>query len=161
MNLFLDTEWANNESLELVSLGILSEDERHRFYAERNPLPDDASEFVQRTVYPLLERGDAAISDIEFTRSLRRFLDGIDDPVVLHDSRTDRKLLYQALGGFGRPGDYGLMPRLRTVQIQFDDIRPGIERYFCARPEANARRHHAMDDAEALRFAFREATQPM
>lgn len=50
----------------------------------------------------------------------------------LHDILTDRKLRYQTLGGFGRSGSYALMPRPRTVQIQLDEIRQGIERHFCA-----------------------------
>lgn len=108
--------------------------------------------------HALLEREGYAMTDLELTRSLRRFLEGIDDPVLLHDGLRDRKVLYRALGGFGHVGDFGLMPRLRTVHVLFDDIRPGIKRYFKAHPEADKRRHHTLVDAEALRWAYIEAT---
>lgn len=42
MNLFLDTEWADVIGNELMSLALVSEDGRHTFYAERDPLPSGA-----------------------------------------------------------------------------------------------------------------------
>ncbi|WP_232310283.1 3'-5' exoribonuclease [Pseudoxanthomonas mexicana] len=44
--LFLDTEWADPTGSELVSLALITEDGIHRFYAERDPLPDVATDFV-------------------------------------------------------------------------------------------------------------------
>src|SRR3546814_16305115 len=72
--LFLDTEWADASGQQLVSLALLSEDCVHRFYAEIDPLPTSTTLFVRTVVYPLLQRGDAALSATQFTRRLRRFL---------------------------------------------------------------------------------------
>jgi hypothetical protein len=45
--LFLDTEWADLPGEELVSLALISADGRDQFYAERDPLPSDATDFVR------------------------------------------------------------------------------------------------------------------
>lgn len=95
--LFLDTEWADVLGAELVSLALVSADGRHRFYAERNPLPANPTDFVKVAVYPLLDRDDTALSDAAFTTELRRFLCAIDAPCVLFDYFNDRALLWHAL----------------------------------------------------------------
>lgn len=97
--LFLDTEWADTPGAALVSLGIVSADGLHVFYAERNPLPNDATEFVCNVVYPLLERGEAAVPDAVFGHSLRHFLSRIESPAILADHPNDLRLLRYALAG--------------------------------------------------------------
>lgn len=64
MSVFLDAEWADNDTLELVSLGLVSQDGRHRFYAERHPLPAAPSPFVASDVYPLLVRTPTRLSSL-------------------------------------------------------------------------------------------------
>lgn len=81
--LFLDTEWADVLGAELVSLAVVSADGRESFYAERDPLPECPTDFVRSAVYPLLDRGSVALSDVEFTTELRQFLCGIEAPFVL------------------------------------------------------------------------------
>lgn len=83
--LFLDTKWADEAGTELVSLALVSEDGQRAFYAEREPLPLTATDFVRWTVYPLLDRGPAAMPDAAMTAALRQFLLGIDHPYVLAD----------------------------------------------------------------------------
>ena len=75
IRLFLDSEWANDALRELVSLALISEDAAHVFYAERDPLPGMPSSFVRDTVYPLLNRGQAAMTDNAMTDALRSFLE--------------------------------------------------------------------------------------
>lgn len=158
IRLFLDTEWANDASRELVSLALVSQDTAHRFYAERDPLPGAPSSFVRSVVYPLLERGDFAVIDAEFTRQLRAFLCQFSEPpLVLYDAQLDVRLLTHALDGFGRAGDYGPMPNFQPILITFGDVLANIETYFDLYPESKARRHHAAVDAEALRWAFDQA----
>jgi len=53
MRLFLDCEWADEQGCDLVSLGLVSEDGHHRFYAEVSPLPQEPNDFVRRTASPL------------------------------------------------------------------------------------------------------------
>ena len=75
MILFIDTEWADALANELVSLALVSDCGRFEFYAEREPLPSAGNDFVRDVVYPLLERGERALPDPQFTlnRSTYRF----------------------------------------------------------------------------------------
>ena len=81
MHLFLDTEFtdANLLKAELISLALVSEDGVNELYLERNPLPGRCSAFVRANVCPLLDRGSAAVPDVEFTRRLRAFLRKISE----------------------------------------------------------------------------------
>jgi hypothetical protein len=76
MMLFLDTEWADStsEGCQLVSLGLVGYDERFQWYAERDPLPLSAPDFVHQVVYPLLERGTYAMGDSQIAESLQAFI---------------------------------------------------------------------------------------
>ena len=104
-------------------------------------------------VYPLLDRGIAALPDREFTAALRIFLAQFDDPIVLADSALDFMILSHAINGFDRGG---LMPAplYRPMLVTFGEVLMRIEEHFETQPEARARRHHAGVDAEALRLAF-------
>lgn len=153
VRLFLDTEWQNETARELVSLALVSQDGQHRFYAERDPLPDAPSSFVREVVYPLLDRGPAALTDAVFSADLRIFLAQFKDPLVLADDALDFSMLSHVLGRFGQPG-LPPAPPYRPMLITFGDVLMRIEDYFDAHPEAKARRHHALVDAEALRWAF-------
>lgn len=162
--LFLDTEWADTLGSELVSLAMVDEAGQHRFYAEVSPLPKDPTDFVKRVVYPLLEHGDCAMQKTDITRELRRFLAQFDAPFVLFDYGVDGALFLYALNGFDLPASleasWGRLPKVSQTHMLRDDVKPLIERYFRDHyPELNRRRHHAMVDAEALRWAFLEAVK--
>lgn len=150
--LFLDTEWATDASRELVSLALVNADGSRRFYAERDPLPAVASAFVRSSVYPLLERGNAALPDHQFAQELRAFIASFDHPHVHFDGQVDKVQLNQALAKFGR--DKEDIPLYVPVHVSRQDVMDELERYFQNKPEALARRHHAAVDAEALRYAF-------
>jgi len=122
MNLFLDTEWADPQGQQLVSLALISECGEHVFYAERDPLPMTPTGFVRNVVYPLLDRGRHAMDDRLFTTRLRRFLSGMDHPCPIFDHGGDAVLLQHALAGFNLPSaeaeSCGPIPRatlLRTA----------------------------------------------
>lgn len=156
MRLFVDAEWQNEATYELVSLALISQDRRHRFYAERDPLPDAPSSFVREVVYPLLERGSAALADAEFATQLCAFLAQFENPIVLGDDQRDFSLLTHALNSFGQPS-VNPKPTYRPTLVTFGDVLARIEDYFEAHPEARKRRHHALVDAEALLWAFEGA----
>lgn len=160
--LFLDTEWADVIGADLVSLALISEDGRRVFYAERDPLPANATDFVRAVVYPLLEREHVALPDMEFTRRLRAFLDEIPSPYILFDYPNDGTLLRHALTGFGAELAADLcgpqpMP-VMTKMLRDGDMTAVLEAWFGSHPEALAKRHHALVDAQALRMAWRIAT---
>ncbi|WP_242733500.1 hypothetical protein [Xanthomonas translucens] len=81
---------------ELVSIGLVSEDGVHRFYAERAPLPATPTDFVRHVVYPLLQGG---LSSMAMTTGLRAFLGADQAPLVLADYAHDLVLLRYVLAG--------------------------------------------------------------
>lgn len=157
--LFLDTEWADPTGSELVSLALVSEDGSRRFYAERDPLPDVATDFVRSVVYPLLERGRWRMTDQAMTTGLRAFLGAVPDPIVLADYPNDLVLLQYVIAGFDLSDDQaagcGPVPQpVMTRMLKDGATGMLIEDYFAGHPKAAARRHHAQVDAEALRMAW-------
>lgn len=158
MKLFLDCEWADVDAQQLVSLALATEDGANRFYAEIHPLPEDPTDFVRQTVYPLLEAGDCAMSPTELTSTLRQFLAAFPGSFVLYDHPRDGKLFRLALNGFGLPEQQTPpLPSIHETLVDRQDIAFLIEHYFATHPEA--RRHHAGVDAEALRWACMEGTK--
>lgn len=144
---------------ELVSLALVSEDGIHRFYAEREPLPEAATDFVRSVVYPLLEGGDWSMSDQTMTTALRAFLGSVAEPIVLADYPNDLALLQYAIAGFDLPDDQseacGPIPKpVMTRLLKEGAMGMLVEDYFAGHPTFAARRHHAQVDAEALRMAW-------
>jgi hypothetical protein len=63
VNLLLDTEFTNFESLQLISIGIIS-DKSHELYLESTHYaPEYCSEFVQEIVLPKLTGGEQPMSE--------------------------------------------------------------------------------------------------
>jgi|GEM_PF-813268 len=151
IRLFLDSEWANDALRELVSLALVSEDGGHVFYAERDPLPGMPSSFVRESVYPLLDRGEAAMKDNAMTHALRSFLEPLGDCEIFADALLDFSMLSRVWNGVDRtqPG-----PPFRTRLAREGNLMPRVERYFELNPDQRALRHHALVDAMALRSAW-------
>lgn len=157
--LFLDTEWADALASDLVSLALISEDGIYRFYAERDPLPEVATDFVRSVVYPLLERGKWSMTDQAMTTALRAFLGGLNAPMVLADHRNDLALLQFVIAGFDLPDDQAaacgpISQPVMTKILKEGALGMSVEDYFSGHPKAAARRHHALVDADALRIAW-------
>ncbi len=155
MRLFLDTEFSDQNLLqaELISLALAAEAGSAELYLERDPLPEQCSPFVRHHVIPLLDRGETAMTDVEFTRRLRAFLREIPELLIIADFPGDKFFCEVALAGFTLPRaalvDSGPIPAIRW-QVEDDaELAARIERWFAAHPEA--RRHHALIDARALR----------
>lgn len=149
VRLFLDSEWANDALRELVSLVLVSEEGAHVFYAERDPLPGMPSSFVSKNVYPLLDRGKAALNDPSMTQALRAFLEPLGAIEILADAPLDFTMLNRVWNGRERSPP---TPPYRTVLAREGLLMQRLERYFELNPAELARRHHALVDA----FAFRE-----
>lgn len=159
--LFLDCEWADNLGSELVSIALVSEDGAQRFYAEVNPLPDKPTDFVRYVVYPLLEHGYWAMPHAELTHHLRAFIAPLPEPRVIYDQHNDGALFRYAIDGFEEADADALGPYSDVAQelVSHDALTAQIERYFSERQAARGRRHHAMVDAEALRWAYSAAAE--
>ncbi|MCS3848419.1 hypothetical protein GGR70_003477 [Xanthomonas campestris] len=159
--LFLDTEWADAKGLELVSIALVSEDGASTFYAERDPLPLAATEFVKTTVYPLLQRGCHALPDHSLAEALIAFLSGQRSPHIIADYPNDLRLFREAVTwsfdkAAWRPEG---APRFPCTLMERDPVTTShLERWFSKHPDLMSRRHHALVDASALRAAWMVAT---
>jgi hypothetical protein len=159
--LFIDTEWADVLANELVSLALVSDCGRYEFYAERDPLPDESTEFVRTIVYPLLERGEFAMSDVDFTRRLHAFFGTVQRAAnprrvsVAYDHRNDLDLLGIALDAFDTPHS---PPRPAFEAIELAALGApytrAVEACFIRDPALGTRRHHALIDARVNRDAW-------
>jgi 3' exoribonuclease, RNase T-like len=159
--LFIDTEWADVLANELVSLALVSDCGRFEFYAERDPLPTESTDFVQSLVYPLLDRGDVALDDSRFTQALHRFFGQVQAAAkpsrvtVAYDHRNDLDLLGIALEGFNLPET---PPRPAFQMLDLGPLgnryQQAVENCFTESPALQAKRHHALIDARVNREAY-------
>lgn len=157
--LFLDCEWADTQGSDLVSIGLVADDGQHSFYSEVSPLPPNPTDFVSKVVYPLLEHGVHSRARVTLADELRTFLTQIPDPFVLYDCAKDGQLFRNALAGFGLPeSELKQLPQapavVTTLIAERDAVRRQIDQYFIEHPEKAGMKHHALIDAEALRWAF-------
>ena len=155
--LFLDCEWADVLGSELVSLALVPEDPAlPEFYAESLQLPEEPTPFVAAVVYPLLDRGSAAMGDLAIAEGLRRYLALFSDPIVMHDTGVDLMLLGDALE---HPEAVVPTPRLQAHMINMPRYMQEIERRFSGDPALRRQRHHALIDARVARDAFLECVR--
>lgn len=162
MILFLDTEFATPQAPEIVSLALVSEDGRYEFYAERDPLPEQPSDYVREHVYPLLERGAYALPDRDFCKALRAFIleaaAASDDGTVTiaYDYHCDVSLLEFALGGFGEHVDGPPLPSFTTLDLESlgEAFSATVKARFESNPAVLKRHHHALGDAQVNRDAY-------
>ena len=107
IRLFLDTEWADPAGQQLVSQALVSEGRVHKLYIERHPLPRPESDFVERVVYPLLERGRSAMPDQELAARVRTFLAAGVAPEVVADHSNDFELRRRVVAQASSPMECG------------------------------------------------------
>lgn len=160
--LFLDTEWADDDGRDLVSLalvhggpyGLFMGEEFAPFYAERAVLPRPNA-FVKSVVYPALDRGESAIADEVFSRTLAAYIEGcrnIDTdapPIIIATHANDFTLLRATLALTGQTPPY--REELRFAESLLDLIRVA----FAKDPALAKRRHHALVDAQVLKSVYR------
>ena len=151
--LFLDTEFSHLVGVsELLSLALVSEDGNWEFYVERTDVPlSHCSEFVREVVLPLFGRILGAAGSLRDLRSgLGRFLHSLPGRVQVGcDYAPDFELLRTAVG---LPWPPHLSPRrLKLEEWQLEPHWAVAEEDFYrpGRP-----RHHALEDARALRAGY-------
>ena len=168
--LFLDTEWADSgssqlvanatEGLHLVSMALLGRDEQYRWYAERDPLPAIAPDFVRGVVFPLLKRGDHAMRDHAMAHSLHAFIQRVsletqEKPTIAYDFWCDRGLFNNAWAGLDNHVTDGAPP---VEWFDLSRLNPhytiGVEQHFEQSDQARRCRHHALIDAYAARGGY-------
>jgi hypothetical protein len=160
-SLFLDTEWADDDGRELVSLalvpggpyGLFSGAPVAPFYAERDPLPTPNA-FVKGTVYPLLDRGEFAKTDEQFSRALSAYIadarnSRTDEPLVIIATHANDFDLLRGMLSITHPAPLYL-EELRYSESLVDRIRSA----FAKNIELSPRRHHALVDAQVLQSVY-------
>lgn len=148
MILFLDTEFTDFIDIDLISIGLVSEDGRHTFYAERSDYRREAlSDFVRQAVEPLLGKDPAAAcTRDELCRRLIAWLSSLEGTILLAcDSQHDIDLLLDAVDG-------NLPPNVKARPLQLANHRSAplfneAEYRFYA--QEGVHRHHALHDAQA------------
>jgi hypothetical protein len=153
MLIFLDTEFTDFIDCDLISIGMVSEDGQHEFYAERNDYVSDwQSDFVRVAVVPLLRRhAGCSYGRAELSEQLRSWFSTLPRNVqIACDSAHDRDLLWDAF-------DQDLPANLSRSVF---DLRPLIDttvfhRAVCRYHDQPERPwHHAMHDAHAHRAGW-------
>ncbi|MGK5077391.1 hypothetical protein [Janthinobacterium sp. HLX7-2] len=148
--IFLDTEFTSFHDPELISIGLVAAT-GEEFYAEVPYSVESCSEFVRDIVLPLLGADPLAACSLEDLRI--RLLNWLaivkidDDVCICCDSEFDEKLILRVF-------DFPLPSYVRLRLVGTRHINELLRYEFHLKnclPE-----HHALNDARALRYAFRE-----
>lgn len=150
--IFIDTEFTDFIDIHLISIGMIAQS-GEKFYAEV-PYPDDScNAFVRETVIPLLgyiPDAPCAVEDlcVKMTAWLRIVRPCEQDVEICFDYQSDWDLFSKAL-------DYRAPPwcKPRMVGRNINELL----RYKFHK-DNNLPEHHALYDAQANRYAFRERT---
>lgn len=144
---FLDTEFTCFSNPELISIGLASSSGKE-FYAEAQYDVSSCSDFVRRTVIPLLSHA-RRISNFQIHAEILNWLTSLRTKyptVICCDSDYDRILFLRL---FAKNLPEFLI--IRTISCRHFDGNKKTEFYL----ENQLNEHHALNDAMALRHSFR------
>ena len=145
--LFLDTEFTDFKEMDLISIGIVS-DEHHEFYTENSEYNRTwCSDFVKSVVIPKLYGGEYSQTYNKLKEKLQlwvsNLLEEYTSVLFIFDYSGDWFLLGELLI------DY---PHRDKVKGQQDELEEGIEEFFM---HDRSNEHHALHDAKALLNGFK------
>jgi hypothetical protein len=150
LKVFVDTEFTNFVDTHLISIGMAAAS-GEEFYAEVPYPSGSSSEFVREAVIPLLGRVPDAFCSIDdlylkITNWLKIIRSRDEDVEICFDYETDWDLFSQALDG-----RVPTWCRPRMVSQNINELLRYEYHQINELPE-----HHALYDALANRYAFRE-----
>lgn len=101
---FLDCEYIDSINCDLISIGLVSEDGQHSFYAERSDFEQGwCNPAVRAGIHPLLD-GSNVVTRVDLAQQLRSWFVELSAQVeIACDDRTDWDLLLDALDGYLPP----------------------------------------------------------
>lgn len=145
--LFVDTEFTDFKYIDLISIGIVSQD-LHEFYAENSEYNKAwCNDFVKSEVLTKLQSGEYAMPYGQLKENLQIWISDLleeySSVLFIFDYSGDWFLLGELLI------DY---PQKEKVKGQQDELEAGIELYFM---HDRSNEHHALHDAKALFNGFK------
>ncbi|MDY7577274.1 3'-5' exoribonuclease [Herbaspirillum sp. RTI4] len=147
---FIDTEFTDFINVSLISIGMVA-DSGEEFYAEIPYPPNECSPFVHEAVIPLLGRfPDAACSQEALPERLLTWLEKVkgqhEQLEICFDYQTDWDLFNDTL-------EYRVPEwcRPRNVVRNINELLS-----YTFHKKNNFPQHHALYDARANRYAYRE-----
>lgn len=149
-NVFIDTEFTDFLDPQLISIGLVAQS-GEEFYAELPYQVRECSEFVKAAVLPLLgyaPHAEMSKDDLylHMTNWLRLVRPKDQEVFICYDYQTDWDLFYDVLDG--------RVPPWCKRRIVADRINELLRYEF--HEKNNLPEHHALNDALANRYAFRE-----
>ena len=165
MLIFLDTEFTDFINTEVLSIGMVTADDKFSFYAERTDYElRMCSKFVKQEILPLFDRRGFIGTKKEIAFKLSDWL--IDLPykevVVVIDYHADWQIFGDLLAETKRVLPMKLKRSPEYLQTMTDFATnvsvQGIEEYF---NRFGAKRHHALDDAKANRYGWLQAMKTL
>jgi len=151
--IFFDTEFTElGADPRLISIGLVSEDGKHSFYAELSDTykKTDCSDFAEEFVLPLLQGGEALMSMNDLSTQLRKWIEAFNRPVMLV---TDSLAwdwpwiteIFDSLNAW--PINLARTPFILEQTMQLNNAKNlAVGR--------GLRKHHALDDAKANRLGY-------
>ena len=145
MIIFLDTEYTDFVDIDLISIGMVSEDGQRELYIERTDYREDwCNAFVQAAVLPQLDQ--TGLDRNQLADRLRSWFSTLPRRVVVAcDSFTDWELLLDAFGD-DPPANLTGRYDLRTL-VDSAVFHAAVVHYY----ENYGPWHHALHDARAHR----------
>lgn len=149
-NVFIDTEFTDFLDPQLISIGLVAQS-GEEFYAELPYEVRECSEFVKAAVLPLLgyaPHAEMTKDDLylQITNWLRLIRPKDQEIFICYDYQTDWDLFYDVLDGRVPP-----WCKRRLVADRINEILRYDYHQKNGLPE-----HHALNDARANCYAFRE-----
>lgn len=172
--IFIDTEFTDFINIDLISIGAITEDGEHEFYAELKDYDVKASSgFVQHTVEPMLDLNKYGMTRVEASARLFCWLEELGDNfAICPDYFGDWELIADLLEVF--PGNIHVKPVMlhthldsqiskKAKELQTPDYAwffgnakreytEGFLEYFLRNPQPM--QHHALADAKANRHGY-------
>lgn len=149
MLIFLDTEFTDGLHCDLISVGMVSDDGAHEFYAERSDFELDwCNSFVHVAVLPQLGRAGPALDRPQLAVRLIEWFASLpgNSVTVASDSFADWELLLDAIGD-ERPANL-----TGWYDLRVDAHAPTFHSAVCHyHSHGHQPWHHALHDAKANR----------
>jgi hypothetical protein len=161
MLVFLDTEFTDFINTEMLSIGMVTADAKHEFYAERTDYSlKMCSGFVREEILPLFDKSGFVGTKEEIGLKIVDWIIRLpySDVIIVIDYHGDWQVLGDVLPSvpmkLKRSPEYiqGMTDFATNVSIQ------GVEEYF---EKIDKRRHHALVDAKANRHGWLAAMKTL